>query len=114
MAYRSLLPISALMLATFAFGQKSETPTKTTYLRCGALFDGKSDTARKNVVIAELSGRVQELEKHLQGVEGKPASPESGPTAAEMEELRRRQQNNPAGDFQQRSENAPRMAEGRA
>src|ERR1700745_1937144 len=70
MAYRSLLPISALMLATFAFGQKSETPTKTTYLRCGALFDGKSDTARKNVVIAVEGEKILEVGAREGGAAG--------------------------------------------
>jgi imidazolonepropionase-like amidohydrolase len=57
---RSLL-IATLLVATFAFAQNPQTQAKVTYLRCGALLDGKSDTARKNIVIAVEGDKIREV-----------------------------------------------------
>ncbi len=61
MIHRSLLVISTLLLATLAFAQNSQTPPKIIYLRCGSLIDGKSDTPRKNVVIAIEGDKVRDV-----------------------------------------------------
>ena len=50
---KAFIAVGILCLATSAFGQAptpQETP-KVTYLRCGSLYDGKTDTPRKNVMI---------------------------------------------------------------
>ena len=45
------------VLSSLAWSQ----PTPVIYIRCGALLDGKSDTGRKNVVIAVEGDRIREV-----------------------------------------------------
>jgi imidazolonepropionase-like amidohydrolase len=58
---RRPLLIAILILASLAFAQNSQPAPKTTYLRCGSLFDGKSDTPRKNVVIAIEGDKIRDV-----------------------------------------------------
>jgi len=63
--------IGALLLlaATLSFAQ-SQAPSasvpKVTHLRCGALYDGKSDTARKNVTLRIVGEKIDQLAETLQ------------------------------------------------
>jgi imidazolonepropionase-like amidohydrolase len=57
---RSLL-IAIVLLVSLAFSQNSQTPPKVTYLRCGSLLDGKSDTPRKGVLIAIEGEKIREI-----------------------------------------------------
>jgi imidazolonepropionase-like amidohydrolase len=61
-----------LFAATTAFAQSKpqSSPPNITYLRCGTLYDGKSDTARKNVTLRIVGERIDQLGDNLQ--------PESG------------------------------------
>jgi len=58
--------------ATLAFSQAISQPAtaKITYLRCGTLYDGKSDTARKNVTLRIAGEKIDQL--------GESVPPESG------------------------------------
>jgi imidazolonepropionase-like amidohydrolase len=56
--------ILILLVASVAFPQtkpQPPAPAKVTYLQCGALYDGKSDTARKNVWIRVVGGKIDQL-----------------------------------------------------
>lgn len=54
--------ISTLALAGSAGAQKTETAAaKVSYLRCGALIDGRSDAPRKNVLIAVQGDKIKEV-----------------------------------------------------
>jgi imidazolonepropionase-like amidohydrolase len=53
-----------LLVTTVAFAQSnapSAVPPKVTYLHCGALYDGKSDSARKNVWVRIVGGKIDRL-----------------------------------------------------
>jgi imidazolonepropionase-like amidohydrolase len=53
-----------LFVTTIAFAQTSApaaAPPKITYVHCGALYDGKSDSARKNVWIRIVGGKIDKL-----------------------------------------------------
>ena len=57
-----------LLVTTVAFAQSnapSAVPPKVTYLHCGALYDGKSDGARKNVWIRIVGGKIDQLANNL-------------------------------------------------
>ena len=52
------------LVATVALAQSnapSDAPPKVTYLHCGTLYDGKSDSARRNVWIRIVGGKVDQL-----------------------------------------------------
>ena len=56
--------ILILLVGSAAFPQtkpQPPAPAKVTYLQCGALYDGKSDTARKNVWIRVAGGKIDQL-----------------------------------------------------
>jgi len=56
--------ILILLVGSAAFPQtkpQPPAPTKVTYLQCGKLYDGKSDTARKNVWIRVADGKIDRL-----------------------------------------------------
>ena len=58
------LGILFLLVSTVAFAQSntpSAAPPSVTYLHCGALYDGKSDVARKNVWIRIVGGKINKL-----------------------------------------------------
>ena len=61
MFQRSPLLIATLLLASVAFAQNSQSAPKISYLRCGSLLDGKSDTPRKNVVIAIEGDKIRDV-----------------------------------------------------
>ena len=59
---KRLLVIFLLVTAAFAVSQaKPATPPKVTYVRCGTLYDGKSDTPHKNVTIRVLGEKIDQL-----------------------------------------------------
>jgi imidazolonepropionase-like amidohydrolase len=72
-----LVPV-LLLIASFSFAQStpSSTPPKITYLRCGTLYDGKSDTARKNVTVRIAGEKIDQLGEALQ--------PENGATVIDL------------------------------
>src|SRR6476620_49534 len=51
--------IFLLVLGAYGFGQSSTT--KTIALRCGSLFDGRSDSLRKNVVVVIEGEKIREV-----------------------------------------------------
>ncbi len=56
--------ILILLVGSAAFPQtkpQPPAPAKVTYLQCGALYDGKGDTARKNVWIRVAGGKIDQL-----------------------------------------------------
>ncbi len=58
------LGILFLLVSTVAFAQSnapSATAPSITYLHCGALYDGKSDVARKNVWIRIVGGKIDQI-----------------------------------------------------
>ena len=58
------LGILFLLVSTVAFAQSntpSAAPPSITYLHCGALYDGKSDGARKNVWIRIVGGKIDQI-----------------------------------------------------
>lgn len=55
---RGAISAIGLFLTGVALGQ---TPTKVTYLRCGSLFDGKSEQVRKNVIVAVSNDKIAEV-----------------------------------------------------
>jgi len=53
-----------LLVTTVAFAQSdapSAVPPKVIYLHCGTLYDGKSDSARKNVWVRIVGGKIDQL-----------------------------------------------------
>lgn len=60
-----------LLLIAPAYSQTKAQPSppKVTYLRCGTLYDGKSDTAQKNVVVRVVGEKIESVAA---------SSPESG------------------------------------
>src|SRR5207248_11688996 len=60
---RSRHLLTALVLAGSLLPAQATT-AKTVYLRCGTLLDGKSETARKNVVIAIQGDKIVSTEAH--------------------------------------------------
>jgi len=53
--------LAALVLCLGASALAQSSPAKLTYLRCGSLYDGKSDTARKNVTVRISGERIDTL-----------------------------------------------------
>ncbi len=51
-------------------------PPKITYVRCGTLYDGRSDTARRNVTIRVVGDKIDQIGETLQ--------PEAGATAIDL------------------------------
>ena len=51
------------LAATIAFAQTKpqSAPPSITYLRCGTLYDGKSDTARKNVTLRIVGEKIDQI-----------------------------------------------------
>lgn len=45
---------------------QSPTPLKVTYVRCGTLYDGKSDSPRKNVTIRVVGDKIDQIGETLQ------------------------------------------------
>lgn len=59
---RHLLAICLFATGHFAVSQaKPATPPKVTYVRCGTLYDGKSDTPRRNATIRVLGEKIDQL-----------------------------------------------------
>jgi len=52
---------SILMLALAGMALAQTSPAKTMYLRCGSLFDGKSEQIKRNVVIAVAGEKIGEV-----------------------------------------------------
>ena len=52
-----------LLLSSFAVAQSkpSTPPAKITYLRCGTLYDGKSDAAQKNVTLRVAGEKIEAI-----------------------------------------------------
>lgn len=50
-----------IMAAAGGLAIAQTTPAKTTYLRCGSLFDGKSEQIKRNVVIAVTGEKIGEV-----------------------------------------------------
>jgi len=69
---KSSLPV-LLLFASAVFAQ---TPPATAYLRCGTLYDGKSDTAQKNITIRVSGDKIDQLGAGLQ--------PEPGATIIDL------------------------------
>jgi imidazolonepropionase-like amidohydrolase len=64
MIHRQLIALfgTVLVLAAVTFAQKENAPAdQLVFVRCGALLDGKSETARKNVVIAIRGEKITEV-----------------------------------------------------
>jgi imidazolonepropionase-like amidohydrolase len=73
------LPVVVLLAASFSFSQskpQSSAPPQIAYLRCGTLYDGKSDTARNNVTVRIVGEKIDQLGETLQ--------PESGATVIDL------------------------------
>ena len=63
------LPVVVLLAASFSFSQskpQSSAPPQIAYLRCGTLYDGKSDTARNNVTVRIVGEKIDQLGETLQ------------------------------------------------
>ena len=63
------LPALLLVGASFSFAQskpQSSAPPKITYIRCGTMYDGKSDAARKNVTLRIVDDKIDRLGETLQ------------------------------------------------
>ncbi len=60
---RSSVPLFLLLLSTFSVAQaKPEAASpKVTYVRCGTLYDGKSDTPRKNVMLRVVGDKIDKI-----------------------------------------------------
>jgi imidazolonepropionase-like amidohydrolase len=63
MIRRQLIALFGTVLVTTAvtFAQKENSADQLVFVRCGALLDGKSETARKNVVIAIRGEKITEV-----------------------------------------------------
>ncbi len=57
----ALLLFLAASLVSAQSKSQSSTPPKVTYIRCGTLYDGKSDTARKNVTVRVVGDKIDQL-----------------------------------------------------
>ena len=57
-----------LLHATLSFAQSQapSAPPKVTYLRCGALHDDKSDSARKNITFRIVGEKIDQIAESLQ------------------------------------------------
>lgn len=53
--------VAAFCLIAIGLGEAKAQTAKAVFLKCGALVDGKSETARKNVVIAVQGDRIHEV-----------------------------------------------------
>ncbi len=60
----------------FAQSKPQSSPPKVTYIRCGTLYDGKSDPAQKNVTLRIVGEKIDQLGANLQ--------PESGATVIDL------------------------------
>ena len=60
-----ILLMSSIISVPFTLGQanppQSQPPARTTFIKCGTLFDGKSDQARSNVVLAITGEKITEV-----------------------------------------------------
>jgi imidazolonepropionase-like amidohydrolase len=68
----AFLPL-LLLVAPLSFAQSKpqpSTPPKIAYLRCGTLYDGRSDTARKNVTVRIVGDKIDQLGEALQPENG--------------------------------------------
>ena len=55
------IALAVLGVGLVCSAQAKEPASGTVYLRCGSLIDGKSDTARKNVVITIEGDKIQQV-----------------------------------------------------
>ncbi len=65
---RARLAVLLLFAAAFSVAQdkpQAVPPPKVTYLRCGTLYDGKSDAARNNVVIRVAGEKIDQIGDNL-------------------------------------------------
>jgi imidazolonepropionase-like amidohydrolase len=78
MKYLPALVLLVLATSFSAAQSKPEpsAPPKITYVRCGTLYDGKSDTTRKNVTIRIAGDRIDQIGETLQ--------PETGATVIDL------------------------------
>lgn len=59
---KTQLAVFALLSTAFSFGQATPQPqSKITYVQCGTLYDGKSDTPRNNVTIRIVGEKIEQL-----------------------------------------------------
>ncbi len=61
MNFRLVLFFSLAATIAFAQAKPQSSPPSITYLRCGTLYDGKSDTARKNVTLRIVGEKIDQL-----------------------------------------------------
>ena len=61
MKFRLVLFFSLATTTAFAQAKPQSSPPRITYLRCGTLYDGKSDTARKNVTLRIVGEKIDQL-----------------------------------------------------
>src|SRR5664280_1105688 len=71
MRFRLVLFFSLAATTAFAQAKPRSSPPRITYLRCGTLYDGKNDTARKNVTLRIAGEKINQVADN-------PAQPESG------------------------------------
>ena len=67
------LVVFLLFLAvTIAFAQTKpqSSPVTITYLRCGTLYDGKSDAPQENVTLRIVGEKIDQLSDHTQPENG--------------------------------------------
>jgi imidazolonepropionase-like amidohydrolase len=57
------LTVLLALLSSFSFAQNAPTPAtpKISYIRCGSLYDGKQDTAQKNVTLKIVAGKIDSV-----------------------------------------------------
>jgi imidazolonepropionase-like amidohydrolase len=62
------MPVFLLLLASFAFAQSAP---KITYIWCGSLYDGKHDTAQKNVTVKIVGDKIDSVRANTKSAEEK-------------------------------------------
>ncbi len=55
---------------TFCQAKPQASPVTITYLRCGTLYDGKSDAAQKNIMLRIVGEKIDQLSDHTQPENG--------------------------------------------
>lgn len=57
------LTVLLALLSSFSFAQNAPAPAtlKISYIRCGSLYDGKQDTAQKNVTLKIVAGKIDSV-----------------------------------------------------
>jgi imidazolonepropionase-like amidohydrolase len=63
------LPALLLLAASFSFAQsepQSPPSPKITYVRCGSLYDGRSDSARKNITLRIVGDKIDQIGETVQ------------------------------------------------